>query len=42
MLFLNLAAPAAFITEVHAVGLASAQGVLLTTSFYWDCTEESR
>ena len=38
----RLAALAAFITEVHAVGLASAQGLLLTTSFYWDRTEESR
>jgi branched-chain amino acid transport system substrate-binding protein len=38
----RLAALAAFITEVHAVGLAGAQGLLLTTSFYWDRTEESR
>jgi branched-chain amino acid transport system substrate-binding protein len=38
----HLAALGAFITDVHAVGLASAQGLLLTTSFYWDRTEESR
>jgi branched-chain amino acid transport system substrate-binding protein len=38
----RLAALAAFITEVHAVGLASAEGLLLTTSFHWDRTEESR
>ena len=38
----RLAALPAFITEVHALGLASAQGLLLTTSFYWDRTEESR
>jgi branched-chain amino acid transport system substrate-binding protein len=38
----RLAALAAFISEVHAVGLTSAQGLLLTTSFYWDRTEESR
>jgi branched-chain amino acid transport system substrate-binding protein len=38
----RLAALAAFITEVHALGLASAQRLLLTTSFYWDRTEESR
>jgi len=38
----RLAALAAFITEVHAVGLASAQGLLLTTSFYWDRSEASR
>ena len=38
----RLAALAAFITDVHAVGLVGAQGLLLTTSFYWDRTEESR
>ena len=38
----RLAALAAFITDVHAVGLAGAQGLLLTTSFYWDRTDESR
>ena len=38
----RLAALGAFITDVHAVGLASAQGLLLTTSFYWDRTAESR
>ena len=38
----RLAALAAFITDVHAVGPAGAQGLLLTTSFYWDRTEESR
>ena len=38
----RLAALAAFMTDVHAVGLSGAQGLLLTTSFYWDRTEESR
>ena len=38
----RLAAIAAVITDIHAVGLADAQGLLLTTSFYWDRTEESR
>jgi branched-chain amino acid transport system substrate-binding protein len=38
----RLAALGAFITDVHAVGLGGAQGLLLTTSFYWDRTEESR
>jgi branched-chain amino acid transport system substrate-binding protein len=38
----RLAAIAAVITDVHAVGLADAQGLLLATSFYWDRTEESR
>jgi branched-chain amino acid transport system substrate-binding protein len=28
--------------DVHAMALAGAQGSLLTTSFYWDRTEESR
>jgi branched-chain amino acid transport system substrate-binding protein len=38
----RLAAIAAVITDIHAVGLADAQGLLLTTSFYWDRSEESR
>ncbi len=38
----RLAALAAYITDVHAVGLAGAQGLLLTTSFYWDRTDASR
>jgi branched-chain amino acid transport system substrate-binding protein len=38
----KLAALAAYITDVHAVGLEGAQGLLLTTSFYWDRTPESR
>ena len=38
----RLAAIATTITDVHAVGLAGAQGLLLATSFYWDRTEESR
>ena len=33
---------AIFITDVHAMGLASAHGLLLTTGFYWDRTPESR
>jgi branched-chain amino acid transport system substrate-binding protein len=38
----KLAALAAYITDVHAVGLEGAQGLLVTTSFYWDRTPESR
>ena len=38
----RLAAIAAVITDVHAAGLADAQGLLLTTSFYWDRSEESQ
>ena len=38
----RLAALSAYITDVHAVGLEGAQGLLLTTAFYWDRTAESR
>ena len=38
----KIAALAIFITDVHAVGPHSAQGLLLTTAFYWDRTPESR
>jgi branched-chain amino acid transport system substrate-binding protein len=38
----KLAAVAIYITEVHAIGLAEAQGLQLTTAFYWDRTDESR
>jgi len=31
-----------FITDIHALGLESAQGLLLTTTFYWDHDEQSR
>jgi branched-chain amino acid transport system substrate-binding protein len=31
-----------FINDVHALGLQTAQGMLLTTSFYWDRDDESR
>ena len=30
------------ITDVHALGLKAAQGLLLTTSFYWDMDEQTR
>ncbi len=30
------------ITDVNALGLKAAQGLLLTTSFYWDMDEETR
>jgi branched-chain amino acid transport system substrate-binding protein len=38
----KIAALAIFITDVHAVGPQAAQGLLLTTAFYWDRTPESR
>ena len=30
------------ITDVHALGLKTAQGLLLTTSYYWDMDEQTR
>jgi branched-chain amino acid transport system substrate-binding protein len=39
---LKIAALAIFITDVHALGPQAAQGLLLTTAFYWDRTPESR
>lgn len=38
----QIAALLLFITDVHALGLETAQGVLLTTPFYWDYDEASR
>ena len=31
-----------FITDIHALGLEAAQGLLLTTTFYWDRDDQSR
>ena len=30
------------ITDIHALGLKTAQGLLLTTSFYWDTDDRTR
>jgi branched-chain amino acid transport system substrate-binding protein len=30
------------ITDIHSLGLAAAQGLLLTTSFYWDMDDKTR
>jgi len=32
----------AFLTDIHAIGLPTAQGLLLTESFYWDMNDEAR
>jgi branched-chain amino acid transport system substrate-binding protein len=32
----------ALITDIHALGLPAAQGLLLTTAFYWDMDEKTR
>jgi branched-chain amino acid transport system substrate-binding protein len=36
------AALLAFITNIHSLGLQTAQGLYLTTAWYWDTDEESR
>ncbi len=38
----SLAALLMFINDVHALGLNVAKGMLLTESFYWDMSEETR
>ncbi len=38
----NLAGLLVFITDVHALGLPTAQGLIFTETFYWDRTDEGR
>ncbi|MFG1242187.1 ABC transporter substrate-binding protein [Xanthobacter sp. DSM 14520] len=38
----RLAAMVIFITDIHALGLAQAQGLLLTSGFYWDMDAQNR
>ncbi|QDL96551.1 ABC transporter substrate-binding protein [Rhodopseudomonas palustris] len=38
----QMAALLALITDVHSLGLPTAQGLLLTTSFYWDMDDNTR
>ncbi len=38
----KLAALLMFITDVHAIGLADAQGLVFTDSFYWDANDQTR
>jgi branched-chain amino acid transport system substrate-binding protein len=38
----QIAAFLPFITDIRSIGLQDAQGLVLTTAFYWDRTEESR
>jgi len=38
----SLAALLAFINDIHALGLNTAKGMLLTESFYWDMNDETR
>ena len=36
------AALLAFITDIHALGLDTAQGLYLTTGWYWDLNDKTR
>lgn len=38
----QIAALLMFISDVHSLGLETAQGLLLTESFYWDLNDETR
>ncbi|WP_395624219.1 ABC transporter substrate-binding protein [Sphingomonas daechungensis] len=38
----NLAGLLVFLTDVHALGLETAQGLIMTEAFYWDQNEASR
>src|SRR4029453_5141992 len=38
----SLAGLLVFITDVHALGLQTAQGLVLTEAFYWDANEATR
>jgi branched-chain amino acid transport system substrate-binding protein len=38
----NLAGLLVFITDIHALGLPTAQGLIFTETFYWDLNDETR
>jgi branched-chain amino acid transport system substrate-binding protein len=38
----NLAGLLVFLTDVHALGLQSAQGLIFTETFYWDLNDQTR
>src|SRR5690606_7491263 len=38
----NLGGLLVYINDVNALGLEAAQGLMLTTSFYWDLNDETR
>src|SRR6187399_2940880 len=38
----KLAALLVFITDIHALGLQTAQGLIVTNTFYWDQNDQSR
>ncbi|HVH82922.1 MAG TPA: ABC transporter substrate-binding protein, partial [Steroidobacteraceae bacterium] len=38
----NLAGLLVFISDIHSLGLQTAQGLILTTAFYWDLNDKTR
>src|SRR5213075_328051 len=38
----NLAGLLVFLTDIHALGLPTAQGLILTNTFYWDQNDQTR
>src|SRR5436853_6619168 len=38
----NLAGLLVFLTDVHALGLPTAQGLIVTNTFYWDSNDQTR
>jgi branched-chain amino acid transport system substrate-binding protein len=38
----NMAGLLVFITDIHGLGLPTAQGLILTTAFYWDLNDQTR
>ncbi|HEX7560062.1 MAG TPA: ABC transporter substrate-binding protein, partial [Usitatibacter sp.] len=38
----NLAGLLVFLSDVHGLGLEKAQGLILTTTFYWDMNDQTR
>src|SRR5437899_9170460 len=38
----NLAGLLVFLTDIHGIGLDKAQGLILTSTFYWDMNDQTR
>src|SRR5438128_6304908 len=38
----NLAGLLVFLTDIHALGLPTAQGLIITNTFYWDSNDQTR
>jgi branched-chain amino acid transport system substrate-binding protein len=38
----NLAGLLVFVTDIHALGLPTAQGLIVTNTFYWDMNDQTR